>query len=676
MADWDVVSVAPIAAPAAPPAAVNDPWAVKNVAPIPPKGFWDTQLDDIKHIPGDIAALGDTALSTLSHATVGAVGTPIARIGARAVAAITGQDPDALADKAGQYVNDQLVYHTRTPGGQAATDQLQQAAAPIGNAIDTARHAVETKAGELGGPEAQALTHTAIGTAADFATAAPVAGVAGTAVRGLKEASAATRAAETAAELKTPVTEKAGFRSAEDHSIARDVAGTSGKDALVLHNQKIGNTVVGSDAGVPHGTDLSYEALEAAQKAPNSVYGRVAAALGQKSELSPAARTQVESAGNRANRITKGTPDAVAKVTALKDELLSAKDLSGDRIVNELRGLRQEGYTNIASEDVSNQQLGSAQLDMARGLEQHITDALPKDGDVSLEQLKAARTALAKNYAVKGALRGKNVDLQAIARIQREDPELLTGGLKAAADFANENPTVTGLASKVYSPPSYTKDVMGVPGTHSIENFLSPSFWAGLGGGKVAARRILTGDTEKALQGARETFPDGLGDEFAPIPTKGPQPPPGMTAETPPVGGGPRAVASPGDIPLADLLAHGVEQPPAQGLSLVDMLAPKREGLPFQQDADFLAGGLELAPETPRGAIAASNADLGSVMSQGVPEGIMQRSTPQHEPSLFDLISGNRIEKGTSWPKELPPAKPPKGSKRKHSSDREKPTDG
>jgi hypothetical protein len=60
------------------------------------------------------------------------------------------------------------------------------------------------------------------------------------------------------------------------------VAGASGKDALVLHNQKIGNTIVGADAGVPHGVDLSYDALEAAQKVPNEVYGRVAAAWARK----------------------------------------------------------------------------------------------------------------------------------------------------------------------------------------------------------------------------------------------------------------------------------------------------------------------------------------------------------------------------------------------------------
>jgi hypothetical protein len=376
--------------------------------------------------------------------------------------------------------------------------------------------------------------------------------------------------------------------------------------------------------------------------------------VGEKGQLSPSARTQVEAAGNRANRITKGSPDAVAKVTALKDELLNAKDLSGNKVVNEIRGLRQEGYTNIASEDVSNQQLGHAQLDMARGLETHIAEALPKDADVSLDQLKSARTALAKNHAVKSALRGSDVDLQAVARMQRADPELLTGGLKAAAEFANANPSVTALASRVYSPPGYVKDVMGEAGVRGPENLLSPSFWTGLGGGKMAARRILTGNTEKAVQGAREAFPVGLGDELAPIPTRGPEPPPGMTAEVPPPGG-PRA-APQGDIPLADLLAHGVEQPPALGLSLGEMAAPKAKGLPFKQNAEHLAGDLELEPEAPRGAGPENNQDLGSVMSQGVPEGTMQRSTPAHEPDLFDLISGNRGEGFTTMPSTPPPA--------------------
>ena len=156
--------------------------------------------------------------------------------------------------------------------------------------------------------------------------------------------------------------EAVGFRTAAAHPTAAGIAGGSGTDALTLHNQQIGNTLANAESGVPHGTPLGYDALDTARTAPNSVYSRVAQSL-PTGPLDPQAQAEITAAGQPAGgRITAGSPQAQVQIDALKQQLLDPQRVfTGDQQVNELRGLRQEGYSNIGSDDVSNQQLGSAQ---------------------------------------------------------------------------------------------------------------------------------------------------------------------------------------------------------------------------------------------------------------------------------------------------------------------------
>lgn len=413
-----------------------------------------------------------------------------------------------------------------------------------------------------------------------------------------------------------------GFRTSRDSPVAATVAGSSGKDALVLHNRDIGNTLASSAANVPHGTPLNYDTLEAGRSLPNQVYGRVAAQLPE-APLSPAAQSQIQNAGGVGERITSGSPDAANGINTLKGELLApGATFDGNRIVNEMRGLRQEGYVNVGSEDVSKQQLGKAQLDMARGLEQHVNDTLPKNSDVSMDQLKQARTALAQNHAVQAALKGPDVDMQAIGRIQRADPDLLSGPLKDIADFANASPEVSSLpsASARYSPPSLLHDAASFDIMHPVGSAVRA-----LGGGPIA-RRVLTGGSAAAVEGARQRYPSGsLADMLAPI-DHTPQAPDlttGIGANPSPAAAGGR----PGDIPLADLLSHGVEQSPSAGLSVAPMGVPHASGVPFVAHPEAFGGHeLSLADEFAPAAPGGSQSGLAHVMSEGVPEGGMTKT--------------------------------------------------
>jgi hypothetical protein len=451
----------------------------------------------------------------------------------------------------------------------------------------------------------------------------------------------------------------AGLRTPSQNPTAAAVAGKSGQQALVQHTQKIGDTIAASEAGHPLRAPFTAESLAAAREAPSSVYNRVASALPE-GGLDDVAQREIASAGQpEGGRMTAGTPQAQQSIEALRTQLTGPRNFTGEQMVNELRGLRQEGFANAASEDVSNQQLGRAQLDMARAIEGHIGRNIPANADVSLDQFQQARVALAKNYAVQAAAKGGSIDLQALARASRAEPGVMTGGLRTLADFADENPTITTMANRQYQPPGYLHDVLGSGSSLTPESLLSPGKWADIFGARAAARRFLTGNTDSALERANRMFPARSPEQFGPIarPPAAPnpdiipfEPPPGpapLSAHPP--GAPPAAPAGPpGQIPLADLLSHGVEQSPPAGLSLAQELGAggpysPQGGIPFRAPAGHLAGDLQL-PEHPEDAWFSGPREnvsqLPHVMSQGVPEGTVARAQQPRRVAALQFPGG------------------------------------
>lgn len=477
---------------------------------------------------------------------------------------------------------------------------------------------------------------------------------------------------------------KAGLRTGGGHTIARQVAGESGREALIGHNAELGNAVSAAEAGHAPDAPMSYESLAKAREAPSTVYNRVARGLPD-GGLDDISRKAVENAGSpEGGRMTKGSPQAQQVITDLKAQMLDPnRTFTGQQMVNELRGLRQEGFVNAASDDVSNQQLGKAQLDVARALEDHISRNLPKGGDVTIEQFKAARKELAKNWSVQASLRGSDVDLRAIGRVYRADPELLDGGLKMLGEFA-EGPGkgVVGVPER-YNPPGTLKDMAGIANIHRpVQSTLE-----GIPGVGASARRFLTGNTSKAIENAQRMFPQRAPGAFDPI--AGLRPPPGRVGRPGPVppeqlglgdllqgegrapwmsldqGANPNAARQAPMGDFASVLSDGLEQSPPPGLSVGPMGTPQGDGLPFQMSPELVGAkprqggapkpaarvtddyGNSVDPEpqphsrVPLGDRFAGGAgqeklgDVAAVQMQGVPEDIAQRTPPkakvQHE---------------------------------------------
>ena len=614
---WEVAGETPIA-----PANAGG-WDVKGTTPVPEPSY-------ISRVGNALAGEGELAATAIPN-VLSAAGRGILNLYHRITGNADAPAPDWLRPRYGG------------EAGKELADTLRSATASVPNPLGDTAHAVadaatstlEQHAPKLAAADESILENT-LGVGQDVMDIAGAAGLGGLVRNGIRSIGTA----KLPPGAGNAAAEEAGLRAPDNHPIAQAFAGPSGQEALVQHNQLIGNTIAASEAGHAPDGILTPESLAQAREAPNAVYNRVAQSLPpQAGQLDNAARTGIQNAGvPEGGRVTAGSPQAQTQIDALRTQLLNPEGHStGEQWVNELRALRQEGHKNIGSEDVSNQELGRAQLDMAKAIEGHIERNLDPNGGVSIEQFRAAREALAKNHTVESVLRGNSVDLSALARIRQAHPGLLTGGLDLLGQFAAENPDITSLATRKYEPPGFLKDVFGESGGRPA-SFLEPSTYVGAVGGKAAARRVLTGTSRSALERANRMFPGRPAGTFDPIPPQGappnpdvvpftrPEGPPPLSA-SPPAGAGPRA-AAPEGFSLADLLSHGVEQPPAAGLSLADELGVgghSGQGVPFRPNLDFSAGGLEegatpaAAPHEPLG-------DLAAVASQGVPEGIMARA--------------------------------------------------
>lgn len=521
------------------------------------------------------------------------------------------------------------------------------------------------------------LVRNGLGVMGDVAAITPVGGLAKTVASNIGRSVADAAIPDAAARAAG---EAAGFRNASGAAgkVGNYLAGDSATPALIKHNADVGAVHARAESNIPHDQPLNHETFAAGREGPSSVYQRAANATPD-GPFDETAQQQIASAGlPEGGRITAGSPQAQAQIETLRARLLDPTNTAtGQQKLNELRALRQEGYANVGSEDVSNQQLGKAQLDMARAIEGHMERSIPADADVSPEQFRDARKALAKSHTWQSALRGNDVDLNVLARVQRADPYLLDGNTKVAADFANANKEAVGIPTKLGAP-SIPKDLASLNPLHPIKSTIQAV------GGGLGRQLLRGGNTLTTVEQLRNQFPVSA-ERFAPLPP--PTLPEGTVKfqPSPEVRGAPivngRQVATDengpipthttgNDIPFADMLTHGVERPPAPGLSLGE--PPQALGMKFSAPPDSIgmrvptvrrmAGdtippshaidvngepvptgmtGPVLGDRFTAGNTPPPHGDLPSVMSQGVPEGIMQRAPRQaYKGDTVDFPSG------------------------------------
>jgi hypothetical protein len=441
-----------------------------------------------------------------------------------------------------------------------------------------------------------------------------------------------------------------GLRTAEGPGAT--MAGNTAGTTLDIQNQRVAENVLGADAGVPHTSPVNPSTLKTARVAPGQVLNQ-GYNLVPKGPLSEAAANQVAAARGPAT-ITKPTPNVSNAINDIESSLLDPNgQFTGPELRATRNSLNSDADAAADSTDADQRAIAQYKRRVVSALDQHLQDSLPQGSAITPDQVSAARSTLAKNYQLQDLIgKGGDIDLQRLAKLHRDSPDLLTGPTRTVAQFASDHPEVTGGISDAtrISPPSMMGDIANLNVLQRPIGSVGQALFGGLG------RRLLRGAPGEAIGRAMQTPVAGLGGEFDLQPLTELHPPPGqafaphqpdlatgaptqpdffgtgtsgMTASsptTPP----PAARVPPGDIPLADVLSHGVEQSPPAGLSVGPMGSPEPQGIPFQRNAAHEAGGLGLSPES-RAWLDAfeNNRDLPAVASQRVPDGTVTRA-PQN----------------------------------------------
>jgi hypothetical protein len=427
------------------------------------------------------------------------------------------------------------------------------------------------------------------------------------------------------------------------------MAGNTAGTTLDIQNQRVASSLLGADAGVPHTSPVNPDTLAAARAAPGDLLD-TAASLVPTGPLSPAAQSQVLAARGPST-ITKPTPNVAGQINDIESSLLDPNgQFTGQQVRATRNSLNSDANAGANSDDADTRAIAQYKRQVVAALDQHVADTLPEGSAITPDQVMNARSALAKNYQLQDLIgKGGDINLQALAKLHQDNPNLLTGNTRTVAQFAVDHPEVTGGISDAtrISPPSVMGDIANLNVLQRPVGSVGQALFGSLG------RRLLRGAPGEAIGRAMQQPVAGLGGEFDLQPLTDLHPPPGqafaphqpdlatgaptqpdffgtgtsgMTA-SPPTAPPPAAGAPPGDIPLADVLAHGVEQRPAPGLSAGPMGSQVAgDGIPFSRNAAHEAGNLELSPETRTWLDAfENNRDLPAVASQGVPDGTVMR---------------------------------------------------
>ncbi len=436
-------------------------------------------------------------------------------------------------------------------------------------------------------------------------------------------------------------------------NVAAGAAGEEGRAALSTQNVNAATRVAGNQVGIPANVPVTPTSLDAAKAQPGAVLDAAAAQV-PTGPVHPAAVQDIQNAAANAGRITKGSPNATAQINDMVSHLTDPNgQYTGAQIRAEGNGLRADGNKGIDSSDPDIRTVAQFQREAAAALDKHVELTLPQNATVSPDQVQLARKTLAQNYTVGDLMKGPYMDLPGLGKLHANNPNLLTGDLRTLGQFSVDHPEVSGLPTNPdrFAPPGFATGVGRALGAEGgdVGSRLSSLF-----GVPTIAKKVLGSNPEASMAAASSRPVTGLAGEFDEQPMKGLAPPAGQVGNAPiqrsmplqpgsgqvsnPMGGltaspspaqnSPAAAGPPGQIPLADLLAHGVEQSPPQGLSL-GSTPNVPTGVPFRPNLEHASGGLTLddllnGPPRTYGGQPAS--DVPGVMSANVPDNVMSRT--------------------------------------------------
>jgi hypothetical protein len=305
--------------------------------------------------------------------------------------------------------------------------------------------------------------------------------------------------------------EQLGLRTAQ--GLPAKMAGNTAGPTLDAQNNRVAATILGADAGVPHSSPVTAQSLADARVAPGNLmdqgYGLV-----QPGPLSPAAREQVLAARGPAT-ITKPTPNVESQISDIESSLLDPNgQFTGDQLRATRNSINSDATTGANSTDADTRAVAAYKRNIVGALDQHVADSLPEGSPITQDMIQNARSTLAKNYTLQDLIsRGGDINLQALAKLHRDNPNLLSGNSRTVAQFAHEHPEVTGTVSDAdrISPPSLMGDLAQINPLTQPVGTIGQALFGALG------RRLLRGAPGEAIGAGMQAPVAGGAGEFNPL---------------------------------------------------------------------------------------------------------------------------------------------------------------
>ncbi len=452
----------------------------------------------------------------------------------------------------------------------------------------------------------------------------------------------------------------AGYKNTKSGGIvsntAQSIAGEPQVAATQTHNnQAVTNALAHHDSGVPPEQELNPTNYDAARTAgPGKVYDAVRTSLPEQLTQTPQLQADIRGVGDTVSQLPK-SPD----VDLLKQTMLDQPNMSRDQLFANIQQARQRASRFYAAEGVPDSQaMGDAYSGIANAYENFLGEQIKANPNspVTLADFQKARTQFAQSYGLEAATQGVNINASKLAQYYKgTDPATLSGGTRLIIEQAQRFPPSTGFGPTTLEPNSGGNVVRSAAGPAigaatgaMFGGAPGAAIGSGIGAGAQSAmtaalRRILGGSEARgASMGAAAPHNPQLGNIFGTdLPAfEGLTPPPGTAYE-----------------PHQPELAAGSPRPrPTRTARELQGMA----SAPAQQPL-ALGGEANPVPE--------NNSDLGAVMSQGVPEGIVQRSKPggltmpvAHAPAFptgNTGISAEPIRLGNVIPKQRGAVGPP-----------------
>jgi hypothetical protein len=217
-------------------------------------------------------------------------------------------------------------------------------------------------------------------------------------------------------------------------------------------NQPVINNLAARAVGVPDEA-LSPELLKSIRDQAGNAYRVIRGAgtvttdaqfVQQVTNAAKPFRSAAQSFASLTNKELTGIADDIAKQSFEADAAVDAIQMLRDKASSAFRnGLSSEG---------------NAYKSMAGALEGAIERHLAGQGGVgaqALDAFRAARTLIAKTYTVEDALKGSNVDINALGRMLKNGVPM-TDELKMLGQFAQHFPGAANLTSALKARPSYS----------------------------------------------------------------------------------------------------------------------------------------------------------------------------------------------------------------------------